>query len=235
MKKWHIITLAIIGTLFIIYQFLALTGFLAIFKNSTWTNEPNINEGEIIITTNLLKPKQGDFVSYRYRYPDSLEYHYRIHRLVAVENDVLEIKDGVLFINGKNFDQDYSLTHEYKISIEEFEKFDVLRREIGENYRWMKPQDTITKFIDDRVAEKLKLKKRKVVEPIGELDQNIKAIYGQNWNKDNFGPFKIPSGKVFVLGDNRHQSEDSRYLGPIQSSNIKGVLIKPYVQINDSK
>ncbi len=226
MKKWQFITLIILGVLFGIYQMLSFTGLLAVFKNSTWANEPNIREGEISITTNPISPSPGDFVSYRFKYPDSLDSHYRIHRLVAVENDVLEIKDGVLFINGKKFDKNYALTHEYKISIEEFNKFDVVRREIGEDYRWMKPQDTITKFIDDRVAEKLNLKERKVVEAKSELDQTIKAIYSRNWNKDNFGPFKIPLGKVFIMGDNRDQSEDSRYIGPIDKSALKGVLIE---------
>ncbi|WP_299534145.1 signal peptidase I [Ulvibacterium sp.] len=220
------ITLIIIGSIFVIYHMLYFSGLLAVFRNSTWSNEPNIKEGEIVITTNLISPKPGDFVSYRFKYPDSLHSHYRIHRLVAVENDILEIKDGVLFINGKNFDNKYALAHEYKISIEEFNKFDVIRREVGEDYWWMKPQDTISKFIDDRVAEKLNLKKRKVVDAASKLNQTIKAMYGQNWSKDNFGPFKIPLGKVFIMGDNRDQSEDSRYIGPIEKSALKGVLIE---------
>jgi signal peptidase I len=50
-------------------------------------------------------------------------------------------------------------------------------------------------------------------------------LYHRKWNKDNFGPLKIPSGKVFVLGDNRDNSEDSRYIGLIDKTAIKGVVI----------
>jgi signal peptidase I len=36
------------------------------------------------------------------------------------------------------------------------------------------------------------------------------------------GPVKIPAGEYFVMGDNRTDSEDSRYFGPIPKSLIVG-------------
>jgi signal peptidase I len=39
---------------------------------------------------------------------------------------------------------------------------------------------------------------------------------------DNWGPLVVPEGDVFVLGDNRHASRDSRYLGFVASDSVLG-------------
>ncbi|MGH2769446.1 MAG: signal peptidase I, partial [Actinomycetota bacterium] len=46
----------------------------------------------------------------------------------------------------------------------------------------------------------------------------------------DFGPFKVPPGSIFVMGDNRGNSQDSRVFGAIRKSRIVGkafVLIWP--------
>ncbi|EYE88926.1 signal peptidase [Fervidicella metallireducens AeB] len=45
---------------------------------------------------------------------------------------------------------------------------------------------------------------------------------------------KVPNDSIFVLGDNREVSEDSRYIGPIPIKNIKGhaiLRVFPFNQI----
>lgn len=47
-------------------------------------------------------------------------------------------------------------------------------------------------------------------------------------SRDNWGPLVVPPGKYFALGDNRDNSEDSRYWGFLDASAVKGRPIMVY-------
>ena len=47
-------------------------------------------------------------------------------------------------------------------------------------------------------------------------------------SRDQFGPYTVPGGQYFAMGDNRDRSSDSRYWGTVPRSMIKGRAFMVY-------
>jgi signal peptidase I len=56
-----------------------------------------------------------------------------------------------------------------------------------------------------------------------------------NKPRRNFGPFVVPANHIFVLGDNRDNSYDSRFWGPLNRKNLRGKALFIYFSVDYQK
>jgi signal peptidase I len=49
---------------------------------------------------------------------------------------------------------------------------------------------------------------------------------------DNWGPFVVPPGRLFMMGDSRYNSKDSRYWGFVPRENVRGKPLFVYYSYN---
>lgn len=125
-------------------------------------------------------------------YPREPGTHY-IKRVIGTPGDTLEVRNKVVYINGQPFPQTES-TNEEKIA---------KLKDIG----------------DPRYGEDhMKLLKEKVVDG----PEHSILIDGNNDYTLNFEPIRVPENSLFVMGDNRDFSNDSRFWGLVPYENISG-------------
>jgi len=229
---------AIVGAvIFALLLIARLSGMLLFYKIPTPANEPNLKIGDKVFTSNLKKISPNKFIVFTNAYADSINSIYMpdlkagtiyLYRLCGVSEDIVEMRDGILWVNNKNFDEHLVLKNQYKISLKEYYSLEQENIEdIESSGQIIHFSDSVIISLDDLLIKKyessIKPVPYVVTEPTGGcfkwLDKN------SGWTTDNFGPLRIPEGYYFALGDNRHNASDSRYFGFIKKEDIKGVAI----------
>ena len=220
MKKIFKIILIILASFFLIIKIGKWTGILQNFNITTLSNEPTLKVGDWVFGTNLIEPKRFDFILYEPIENDIASGTWT-HRLCGIENDTIQIKNGILYVNGKNVDQNIELKHSYLIEIGKLSELKT-KIKLNEYNYYPLNQDTLVVQLTEKEANILTKLNRYYK---NEINPEIRKVYNEDWNEDNFGPLVIPKEYLFVLGDNRNYSIDSRFQGLIPVDNLKGKLI----------
>ncbi len=211
--KWFVEN--VLGFLFaIVVVFAIRSSFIEAFKVPTGSMLPTIFIGDNIfankfayglkipfsdlITNNPIylieraPPKLGDVIVFLNPKNESI---YFIKRVIGVPNDVIEIRNKVLYINQK------PMLHR-KVNLE---ASTALLKSLNDS--------RYTPSYIDVLEEDLNGRKHAIL-----LDRT-------NYLGDNFGPITVPSESLFVMGDNRDFSNDSRFWGFVPFKNVKGAAL----------
>lgn len=202
--------------LFLLYGIVRLTGIIQFYDVPTSGNAPTINPGDKIIASNLSTYTRLDFVCYQQNNP-SFPSGVWVRRVCGIPGDEIHIQNGTLYVNEKNVDQSISVMHDYYVG-------STTAKQLQNEFNWPKCDARIDSCRISIVDKKV-TKRMNAVRYINNEKGKINGQFNKEWTLDNFGPFVIPEGMLFLLGDNRHNSIDSRTTGLVPEADIVGVVI----------
>lgn len=137
------------------------------------------------------------------------ESYHFIKRVVGVPGDTVEIQNKVLYINHQMVPRD----------LEPGPKADLLFKDLDDPKYTASNLDLFTEHLD-KVDHKILLDKT-------------------NFMGEFHGPVVVPPDSLFVMGDNRDFSNDSRFWGFVPMKNVKGkamvIWLSMWVSFSDSQ
>ena len=151
------------------------------------------------------RPEQGDVVVFKAPPGDTQDY---IKRVIGLSGDIIELRQGEIWINGQS----------------------ITRRKIADFVHDMTPNSPCYHAdFETNTAGELQCRYPQYEEtlPNGK-SYHILDIY-PNSEADTMGPFVVPDGHMFLMGDNRDRSADSRFpaeenkaIGMVPQENLVG-------------
>lgn len=141
------------------------------------------------------KPSRGEVIVFKYPRDKSTFY---IKRVVGVPGDKIYYKDGTLFIN----DEEIS-----RKAATEAGAFGYVR-DVDLQSGGSMPFETTSDFEHS-------------IETLGDKKHDVLLRKG-DYMGDSYGPIYVPEGQLFVMGDNRNRSSDSRIWGFVPHENVLG-------------